>query len=353
MRRAIGDNKVKKSLRFLTAVILTAITACAFFGCETSSDSGQGGSVGGNVKDELTIDDISLICTSDGTSTFAKIKPNFSIPGKAEQLTYTYDTSKINIDENGVVTVKTKRTTDVTVNAASKNYKTSFEVSVTYQKISDLMADRRYDYTTNQYDNYSEMKTRCESVINEGSTTLIIGDSFTNDWFISSESGPSNGWLDSYRTKDGKTKDIINAGTSGSTSFHWQTMCGTLLGKKAPKNIVLNIGTNDFYNVGQTVESVTESLQTLLMMLHTKFPSTKIWLFTINQRKNVDYYDEVIEANAVMKAWTEEWDFVTQVDSCSLLTLQLLTDGIHPTSEGYDVMFGALEQAGIEYSYLN
>lgn len=344
---------MKKSLRFFVAAVLIAVTMFTFVGCEMSSDNGQGGNGGDGVKGELTIDDISLICTSDGTSTFAKIRPNFSIPEKAEELTYTYDADKIDIDENGVVTVKTKRTADVTVNAASKNYKTSFKVSVTYQKISDLMGNRRYDYTTNQYDSYDSKKARCESYIKEGSTTVIIGDSFTDDYFISSESGPSKGWLDSYRTKDGKTKDIINAGISGSTSFHWQTMCGTLLGKKAPKNIVLNIGTNDFYDGGQTVASVTESLQTLLMMLHSKFPSTKIWLFTINQRKNINYYDEVIEANAVMKAWTEEWDFVTQVDSCSLLTLQLLTDGIHPTAEGYDVMFGALEQAGIEYSYLD
>ncbi len=346
MRRAIGDNKVKKSLRFLTAVILTAITACAFFGCETSSDSGQGGSGGGNVKDELTIDDISLICTSDGTSTFAKIKPNFSIPEKAEQLTYTYDTSKINIDENGVVTVKTKRTADVTVNAASKNYKTSFKVSVTYRHIDDMTGDSRYNYKTRFLSSYNSMKSRCESVINQGATTVVIGDSFTDDYFIAE-------WIATYREKDGKTKDLINAGINSTTSRHWQAMCGTLLGKVEPKNIVINIGTNDFYDGGQTVESVTESLQTLVMMLHSKFPSTKIWLFTINQRKNINYYDEVIEANAVMKAWTEEWDFVTQVDSCSLLTLQLLTDGIHPTSEGYDVMFGALEQAGIEYSYLN
>lgn len=350
---------MKNFLRFLTAAILLIALTFSFVACEmaqggTQGSAGQDDNGGTEVKDEVTIDDVSLICTSDGTSTFAKIKPNFSNPEKAEELSYTYDTGKINIDENGVVTVKTKRTADIPVTAVSKNYKTSFIVSVTYQKISDMMGNRLYNYTTNQYNVYDEMKTRCESsLINEGATTLIIGDSFTNDWFISSESGPSKGWLNSYRTKGGKTKDIINAGISGSTSFHWQTMCGTLLGKKAPKNIVLNLGTNDLYNDGQSVAAVTESLQTLLMMIHSKFPTTKIWLFTINQRKNIDYYDEVIEANAIMKAWTEEWDFVTQVDSCSLLTLQLLTDGIHPTAEGYSVMFGALEQAGIEYSYID
>lgn len=317
--------------------------ATSFVACGNSSEDSSSGST--TPPDTLTcsIEDIELICTSDKTSTFAKIVPVFSDPDKAEPLTYSYNTTAINIDEDGIVTVKRLQTQKVPVMATSENTSTKFNVNVNYVNIDELTnTEVLYNYDRFQTP-YESMKARCKDITSD--TTLVIGDSFTDDYFI-------RDWLTGYKTKGGKTKYIVNAGISSTTSFHWQAMCASLIGKKVPKNIVINIGTNDFYDEHIDVERVEESIQQLVMFLHSKYKTSKIYLFTINQRLNTKYATEVDRVNATMKAFANEWDWLTSVETCSLLTSDYLKDGIHPKKEGYDLMFNALESAGIEYAYV-
>ena len=55
------------------------------------------------------------------------------------------------------------------------------------------------------------------------------------------------------------------------------------------------------------------------------------------------------ETNAAMKAWCEGYSFITFLDTEQALTVDtLLSDGIHPKLETYNVFMGALAQSKIE-----
>lgn len=338
---------MKKLLSYLLLAVMLISATLTFVACQTGgytsgSESGGQGTVPPTPIDGLEIADVDLYFTSDKLSTMAKIKPVFPEGAQEETLTYAYDKDKINIDENGYVTIKTRRGGEVSVTATSKIYEMTFKVNVIFEQFNESI----YNYSTRFLSSYQNMKQRCSTSITEN-TTVVFGDSFTDDWFI-------EGWIASYKRDGGKVKDLINAGINSTSSSHWQVMFPTLLGDVAPKNIVINLGTNDFYDLAQSVEAVTLSLQKLITFIHCKFPTTKIYLFSINQRSNISYYEQVLLANSINKAWAEDFDFLTYVDTCSVLTTAYLkSDGIHPSNGGYDLMFQTLEAAGLEYSYIN
>lgn len=299
------------------------------------------------VQDTCTIEGINLLCTSHKTSTLAKINPVFSNKDKVETLTYTYDATKIDIDSNGVVTVKARRTDQIDVTATSQSYTVNFKVNVQYINIDDLITQNSlYNYKKQFSSQCSARVALCKTSVTSN-TTLVIGDSFTDDYFIGS-------WLSTYKTADGKTKDIVSAGIGSTTSFHWQAMCATIIGNKTPKNIVLNVGTNDLYGERVSTADLAQSLQTLVMYLHSKCPNSNIYLFSVNQRTDTTYKNEVEIVNQAMQKWCNTWDFVTFVNTCPYLVGDcLVSDGIHPSSKGYDVMFQKLVDCGLQFGYIS
>ena len=68
----------------------------------------------------------------------------------------------------------------------------------------------------------------------------------------------------------------------------------------APKNIVLHVGTNNFYDAHDGVEFTEAALKRLLTYLHTTYPSSEIWWFNITQRTNTSYASQVTETNDYM-----------------------------------------------------
>ena len=176
----------------------------------------------------------------------------------------------------------------------------------------------------------------CKAV-NEN-TTLFLGDSFMDGAFIGD-----------YMKTFAEGKEVLNAGMSSTTSYHWERAYTEIIGATAPKNIVLHIGTNNFYDLHDAEEDTQESLKRLMMYLHTSYPTSEIFWFNITQRTNTAYAQSVTATNAVMAEWCAKYDWITCVDTCSKISAGALReDGVHPLTQSYQIFTDALAEAGCE-----
>jgi len=281
----------------------------------------------------VTIADVKVFITSNNNKTSVKIQPLFSKPDKAEDLTYSgFDTRYISI-ENGIVKPVFKRSGKHEVTAASEHFSAKFNVDVEYVNFAN---DEYYNYSDRFGGNFTAMGSRCASDVKD-TTTVLIGDSFMDDQFIGE-------FMQSYS----QHHDVVNAGISSTTSCHWEAAFKKVLGTTTPKNIAIHIGTNNFYDAGMSTADVEQSLQNLLQYIHEAYPTANIYWFNITQRVKIGYKTQVAEVNASMAAWCDANDWVTCVDTCSVLTTDKLTDEIHPKTESYQLMLDALVAAGCE-----
>ena len=115
-----------------------------------------------------------------------------------------------------------------------------------------------------------------------------------------------------------------------------------------PKNLVVNLGTNNLAADGDTVEGLAENLQRLFTLLHDKMPNTNIYYFSIAQRVDTTAHATKISAvNALMEQWCEYKDWITFVDVEGRVSSSDLKDGLHPKDETYtNIYVPALEAAG-------
>lgn len=258
----------------------------------------------------------------------------FSKPEMAEKLKYTFDGDGIKIDaDKKTVTAVTKGTYVVT--ASSENFKTTFTVYAKEVK-KDGTAAAKFD--TSKFDSQAaDRLAQWKKDGVDGKTTLFIGDSFFDTYF----------WSDFY-TKHYSGKDALLLGIGSTTTYDWEVWADKWLGETSPKNIVINIGTNNVYDDGDNYNEALLSLKRLFVVLHNKFPSAQIYWYGISQRA----YDEpkqrtVSRVNDTMKEWCNLCDYVTYVDATSKLTAADLKDGVHPKLEKYSIFTNALKKAGI------
>lgn len=308
----------------LAALALLVLTGTMFAAC--------GEEDGSDAYGELSIGDVKVYINEDKNYTFAEIEPVFTKPEKAETLTFTYDTTKLNI-ENNVVTPKGRTNETYPVTAKSEHFKANFNVEVEYLRWTgaDAKYGERYDVSDYPVDHRAQT---CQAV--NDNTTLFLGDSFMDDNFIGE-----------YMTEFKEGKEVLNAGMSSTTSYHWERAYETIIGDTAPKNIVFHIGTNNFYDLYDDVEETEASLCRLMMYLHTSYPTAKIYWFNITQRKDTGYAGRVTETNAYMTEWCEKYDWITCVDTCSKVgTAMLRDDGVHPKKDTYQVFIDSLAEAG-------
>lgn len=319
-------------LKFKTLLImgLMAILSAAFVGCADKKPNG-----GENPDDygTLTIEDTTVYITESKAYTFSEIEPVFSNPDKAELLTYTYDTADIKID-NGIVIPLKREDKRVNVRAKSEHFNVVFGVEVKYLRFEGQV------YDTSEYEQAIASRTeQCKSVNKD--TTLFIGDSFMDEYFIGD-----------YMQKYARDKEIICAGIGGTTSYQWESVYKTIMGATAPKNIVLNLGVNNFYNGRYMAEDTTDSLKRLFMLLHSSYPSSNIYWFNIIQSTNSDFItssSRVTETNGYLAGWCEKHDWINYIDVCSKINeSDLREDKLHPKTESYDIFTGALLEAGCE-----
>lgn len=317
-------------LRYKTLVMaaLMAVSVAAFAGCgqdKAPDDSGKT-----NTADDygtLSIADSKVYITADKACTFAEIEPVFSKPEKAETLQYTYDTNEIKI-ENGIVTPLKRADGEVNVRAKSEHFNVVFKVEVEYLRFEDNV------YDVSKFPVAARTET-CKAVTAD--TTLFIGDSFMDDGFIGE-------YMGTYAAD----KEVLNAGMSSTTSYHWEAAYKTIIGSTAPKNIALHIGTNNFYDAHDIVEDTEESLKRLFMFLHSSYPTSNIYWFNITQRTDTSFASQVSQTNSAIASWCAKYDWITCVDTCSKVSGSMLKDGVHPKTENYKVFTDALVEAGCE-----
>lgn len=170
-------------------------------------------------------------------------------------------------------------------------------------------------------------------------TTMFIGDSF----FDSREAW----WSDFYST-DYAGKDVFLAGIGGSRADQWNLMVDMVFASykdKAPKNIVINLGTNDLAS-GKTVAEASANLQKLITTLKQKFPQTNIYYCGVIYRQATVSNATIDSFNSTMSQWCAQQANVTYLGMSSKVTVSMLADGLHPKSETYDLYVKALQDAG-------
>ena len=235
---------------------------------------------------------------------------------------------------------KTKRTLSAvaagsfTLTAQTEGYSEIYNVTV--KSVSKTGKKWQLDQEKTDYAN--QMKSKWNTDGDDGKTTLFIGDSFFDVRYF---------WTNFYSVY--AEKYAICAGISGATTYDWEQYAETFLRQTAPKNLVVNLGTNNFYDDHDSSETATESLQRMFTLIHDILPDTNIYYFAITQRSDTSYKSGVSETNAAMKAWCEGYSWMTFLDTEQALTVgTLLEDGIHPKLETYNVFMGALAQSKIE-----
>lgn len=328
---------MKIRVKALLMAVVMAVSIMAFVGC---SNGNQGGNSGNSVNSgntqsdygELCIEDLTVYINSNRGKTFAEINPIFTKPEKKETLTYTYDTEYLKIEDN-IVTPLLREDKTVNVRAESKHFKTVFEVNVVYTRFTGNGASSLYNCPDYLVD---ERTVICQALTAD--TTLFIGDSFMDNYYISE-----------YMDKYSKDKKVINAGMNSTTTYHWEASYAKIIGTTAPKNIVMHIGTNNFYDAHDAEDNTEESLKRLFMFMHNSYPTSKIYWFNITQRRDTTYSEQVAKVNEYMANWCAKYDWITCVDTCSKVTTAMLRDdGVHPTTSNYKTFTDALVAAGCE-----
>lgn len=322
---------MKLKYKALFTACIAAFSVAAFAAC----DSGAGDEPGDTPQNEygtVTIGDVKVYIDDNKNYTFAELNPVFSKPEKAEELVYQY-TDDIKIQNNVVIPLK-RTDKSVGVRAKSEHFNATFHVEV--EKIVYTGADASSLYDVSGFPVDSRKQT-CTAV--NANTTLLIGDSFMDDYFIGN-----------YMSSFAVGKEVLNAGISSTRTYHWEREFSNIIGATAPKNIAIHIGTNNFYDAPHDlVQDAEESLTRLMMYIHNRYPATEIYWFNITQRTNTSYAERVTQANAYMAEWCAKYDWITCVDTCSKINASLLReDGVHPNDAGYKVFTDELVKAGCE-----
>ncbi len=338
---------MKKNLKAILMACLATCTAAALVACSGNNGEGNGGENGGGDNPPageygtVCIEDMTVYIDSNKNKTFAEIEPVFTKPDKKEDLTYTMSTTDAkSLDiTNGIATPKKRENKTVNVTAKSEHFETTFKVEIELISYEEGEMLSLYEYKdVNNNDLTAKVNNRatvCSKATEN--TTLFLGDSFMDSDFI----------VEYWATYSVK-KDVINAGISSSTSYHWERACSKIIGDTAPKNVVIHVGTNNFYDFHDTVEDTEASLMRLFMYIHTSYPTTNIYWFNITQRTDTKYAEQVKQTNAYIANRAEELDFLTVVDTSSKVTSAMLRDGVHPTKDNYKVFTDELVKAGCE-----
>ena len=257
--------------------------------------------------------------------------PDVSYFKEGEAITWSGENPEIAVLDKTKRTLSAVAAGSFTLTAQTEGYSEIYNVTV--KSVSKTGKKWQLDQDKTDYAN--QMKSKWNTDGNDGKTTLFIGDSFFDVRYF---------WTNFYSLYAGK--DAICAGISGATTYDWEQYAETFLRQTAPKNLVVNLGTNNFYDDHDSSETATESLQRMFTLIHSILPDTKIYYFAITQRSDTSYKTGVSETNAAMKAWCEGYSFITFLDTEQALTVgTLLEDGIHPKLETYSVFMGALAES--------
>lgn len=162
---------------------------------------------------------------------------------------------------------------------------------------------------------------------NKDKTTLFIGDSFFDKRYF---------WTDFDETFSGK--DAFCAGISSTTTYEWEEIFPQYFAKIPPKNLVVNIGTNNFYDVFDSVQTAQKNLKRLLLLFRDGVADANIFYFAVSQRTDERFREEVSLINAVIKEWCEN-NGIEFLDTENEMTAEKLRDGVHPLLHVYKQVY--------------
>ncbi len=267
------------------------------------------------------------------------------------EFTYSYDETALKIDTSKNL-IKALKAGEYKVTGKYKNFTFDFNVKC-----------HNVDKTDVKYNNdkFAESAVargeKWESEANSGKTTLFIGDSYFDDPFWTSF------WNDDYFG----LYDAQRLGICATTTYHWELYLteGWLKNtKKIPKNIVMDMGTNNVLDEseGPDAEQIITSLQRMFTVMHERFPETKIYWLEITLRyptfdRVLDWNEAIKKVNVEMKKWCAERDYITFVDTFGNVVSPEDIYGIgswggidetHLSDKGYRVLVDSLMKTDIE-----
>lgn len=243
---------------------------------------------------------------------------------EGETIAYDYAESLLEIDAENC-TAQGLAEGPVYVIASLDGYETMFVVQCEKLNYSSPLFDTSaFDYAAGAY------AAEWERYGTENSTAFI-GDSFFDSPY----------WPAFYQTYAGK--DVRRMGIGGTTSLVWEQFVAEMFADKAPRNFVIHLGTNNIYGAGRDAAQISADMKRFFRILHGVCPASEIYFFGVSLR---GYDAEKIactkEVNADLSAWCERQGWLTYIDTPSLLTPDMLSDGTHPKPEAYSVFVDAL-----------
>lgn len=170
----------------------------------------------------------------------------------------------------------------------------------------------------------------------QGEETLFIGDSFFEFW----ENG-TNG-IKTFAKSFGEYK-AFNIGISGSTTHDWRAINYKLSTKvKTPKNIIINLGTNNINLKGENGAEVSGNLIALIKDYLELFPDANIYYLSITRCHGslANNWAKAEESNRILSDYCKNIDRVYYLDVMSLYGdnyASYLYDGLHPNQAGYNL----------------
>ncbi len=287
-------------------------------------------------------------------------KPTVSNANFSDVFEYEYDQAILSVDASNL-TVKptstaTEGTTTVSVKYRGVEY-TTFDVDVVSVDTS-YVSDTIDGYTglwgdgsesrdpwafINHSAALSERGDTWNSDANDGKTTMFIGDSIFDIAY----------WTQFYDDNHYADYDAIILGRSSSTTHDWErTAIDGWLSQTtiAPKNIMINIGTNNFADNRQSAEEVELALKRLFLILHERFPEANIYWFKILPR--TDYTTMETDRKTVstnIETWAAERDWMNVLEDSyaypstpTEYQSNYASDGVHPDPANYYIFNQAI-----------
>lgn len=338
----------------ISLVLLLVISAMLVF---SACDVGTSG----NVKQELTIEDITIRVGDEPV----EISTVFSIPSKVEYVEYEYSEGLISIKNNKVTAIKEGKT-QVTAKTFSctTNFTVTCLAAIEYIVVDDTYAWFNEDAASpivypasevtvflheslvgeqvvltcdsdavsidgNKITALREDTVEVTATAGDKSTTFLVhckGVNLnkaifsTNEW---KQSGMEDSTASRWKSKGTPNStifigdsffdpyffnnfnsfyseyDAVIMGIGGTRSYQWELYFETILKDAQAKNVVVNLGNNNVYNDGlyDDADATIESLERYFTLLHGRMPNANVYALSITAR----YYDAAWKPERVVK----------------------------------------------------
>ena len=271
------------------------------------------------------------------------IEFTFSIADKAEEIEYIYDGDSILIEDGKVTALIGDTSTMVT--AKTQHHNATFNIRC--EALRTL--SNNWFYTSKEH----FLQEQISRNVKPGGT-VFAGDSFFD---------PRDFWTNFYSDVEG---DSFITGIGRTAIMDWMCLSEKLIYDLKPANVVLHIGSNDFWDEPYlNPNQVYSQFKNFIEDIHANLPNAHIYYFGVENRTyampRIDM-DKTIEYlatyNAKVENWCTERDYITYLDSPSYFTnedgsckSEMFKDGVHPNNEEYEFYVKALIEAGLDVKY--